>query len=123
MTAGARWHKQKRSPPTQPLPTREFSPQNVIPEKCEFSRTYTMTTFDVPDIKWVERFIVGISCTDRYLTQKEIDSQMESVNRALRYGRIVSIEQNFIILSFGGKDILTQYTVYHVGFRQRPPGK
>ena len=82
-----------------------------------------MQSFDVPDIKWVERFVVGISNPDRYLTQDEIDSQMEVVNKALRYGKLVSVEQNFTIMSLGKKDIITQYTVYHVGFKQRPPGK
>lgn len=73
--------------------------------------------------KWVERYTVGMSHPDRYLTQDEIDKQMDVVNRALRYGRIVSVEQNFTIMSLGKKDIVTQYTVYHVGFKQRPPGK
>ena len=92
-------------------------------QKWKFNRIYTMSKFDVPDIKWVERYVVGISHPDKYLTQEEIDRQMDWVNRALRYGRIISVEQNFTILNHGKKDILTQYTVYHVGFRQRPPGK
>ena len=92
-------------------------------QKWKFSKIFTMTSFDVPDIKWVERFIVGISTPDRYLTQSEIDKQMDTVNRALRYGKIISVEQNFTILSHGKKDILTQYTVYHVGFKRRPPGQ
>lgn len=91
--------------------------------RWDFSRIYTMSEFDVPDIKWVERFVVGISTPDRFLTQKEIEQQMEKVNRALRYGKIVSVEQNFTIFTCGKKDIVTQYTVYHVGFKQRPPGK
>lgn len=91
--------------------------------KWKFKKTYTMVNFDVPDIKWVERFIVGISNPDKFLTQVEIDRQMEAVNRALRYGRIVGIEQNFTIMTSGKKDMITQYTVYHVGFKQRPPGK
>ena len=104
MTAGAGWRKQS-------------------PSKWEFDRIYTMTDFDVPDIKWVERFVVGMTHPDRFLTNKEIDQQMEGVNRALRYGKIISVEQNFTILTCGKKDILTQYTVYHVGFKQRPQGK
>ena len=91
--------------------------------KWKFNKVFTMTNFDVPDIKWVERFIVGISSPDRFLTQSEIDQQMNAVNRALRYGKIISVEQNFTIISHGKKDILTQYTVYHVGFKRRPPGQ
>jgi hypothetical protein len=104
MTSAAHWRKQSK-------------------EEWKFEKIYTMQSFDVPDIKWVERYIVGISTPDRYLTQAEIDKQMEKVNKALRYGRIVSVEQNFTIMSLGKKDIITQYTVYHVGFKQRPPGK
>lgn len=90
--------------------------------KWNFHKIFTMTNFDVPDIKWVERFIVGISNPDRYLTQKEIDQQIDAVNRALRYGKIISVEQNFTILTQGNKEVITQYTVYHVGFKRRPPG-
>ena len=104
MTGAAGWHKQSR-------------------RKWELDRIYTMTTFEVPDIKWVERFVVGISHPDHWLSQGEISKQLEVVNRALRYGRIISIEQNITTLSHGKKDIITQYTVYHVGFKQRPPGK
>ena len=89
----------------------------------KYRKIYTMQSFDVPDIKWVERYTIGMSHPDRYLAQDEIDKQMDAVNRALRYGRIVSVEQNFTIMSLRGKDIVTQYTVYHIGFKQRPPGK
>jgi len=82
-----------------------------------------MKTFEVPDIKWVERFVVGTTHPEKMLTQKEIGKQLNDVNCALRYGKLVSIEQNITTLSSGGKDIITQYTVYHVGFRHRPAGK
>lgn len=91
--------------------------------KVEFDRIYTMTEWDVPDIKWVERYTVGISGLDRPLTPNEINKQMEAVNRALRYGRIIAIEQNFHIINVGNKDIVAQHTVYHVGFKNRPKGK
>ena len=82
-----------------------------------------MHSFDIPDIKWVERFIVGTTHPKNPLFQKEIDKQMNAVNRALRYGRLIGIEQNFTVLTDEKKDIITQYTVYHVGFKHRPPGK
>jgi hypothetical protein len=117
VTSAAGWHKQSVQT-VEAIQTIEPSPQ-----KIKFRKAYTMTSFDVPDIKWVERFIVGISSPDRYLTQQEIEKQMTAVNRALRYGKIISVEQNFTIISHGKKDILTQYTVYHVGFKSRPPGQ
>jgi len=108
MTGCARWCKQSTP---------------VVDTEWKSSRIYTMAKFNVPDIKWVERYLVGISTLDRPLKQNEIEAQMSLVNRALRYGIIVSVEQNFIILTCGEKDTLTQYTVYHVGFKQRPAGK
>ena len=93
--------------------------------RWDFSRIYNMqsTESEFSDVKWVERFTVGISHPERFLTQKEIDCQMEKVNRALRFGKLIAVEQNFTLMSCGGKDIITQYTVYHVGFKNRPPGK
>jgi len=82
-----------------------------------------MTDWDVPEIKWVERFIVGSSSLEHPMTPKEIQIQMDAVNRALRYGKIIAIEQNFNIITVGNKDTISQYTVYHVGFRNRPAGK
>jgi hypothetical protein len=86
-------------------------------------RVYTMYSFDIPDVKWVERYVVGISHPDKHLTQLEIQKQMNLVNRALRYGKLIAVEQNFTILSSGTKDTITQYTVYHVGFKHRPSGQ
>jgi hypothetical protein len=104
MTSAAHWRKSTR-------------------RKWEFDRIYSMQTSDFSDVQWVERYTVGISHPERYLTQNEINKQMDEVNRALRYGKLIAVEQNFTLLSCGGKDIITQYTVYHVGFKHRPPGK
>lgn len=104
MTAAAKWWKCNRP-------------------KWKLNRIYSMNEFDVPDIKWVERYIVGITHPATSLSQPEIDRQLEVVNRALRHGKIVAVEQNFTILTSEGKDIITQYTVYHVGFKHRPSGK
>ncbi len=90
--------------------------------KWKIKKIYTMSNFNVPDVKWVERYIVGISSPDKFLTQEEISKQLDIVNKALRYGIIIGVEQNFTILNHEGKDILTQYMVYHVGFKQRPAG-
>ena len=103
MTAAAGWHKQTI--------------------KWKISRIYTMANFEISDVKWVERYVVGITHPKKILTQKEINTQLEIVNKALRYGRIISLEQNITTLSHEKKDIITQYTVYHVGFQHRPSGK
>lgn len=103
--------------------TNAAQQRKITRQGWEFSRIYSMHSADFSDVKWVERYTVGISHPERYLTQTEIDKQLEQVNRSLRYGKLISVEQNFTIMSSGGKDIITQYTVYHVGFKSRPPGK
>jgi thioredoxin reductase len=88
--------------------------------KCK--RLYTLSE-NVPKTKWVERYMVGISHPSRILTQQEIDKQMEEVNRALQIGHLIAVEQNFTIITDDDKEVITQYVVYHIGFRHRPPGK
>lgn len=81
---------------------------------------------DVPQkVKWVERYTVGITHPSKFLTQDEIDQQMSRVNDALRFGDLIAVEQNFTVLKDPATngEILTQYIVYHIGFRYRPPGK
>lgn len=91
--------------------------------KWKYDRIYSMQSFEVPDIKWIERYVVGTTHPEKALSQKEIDRQLQTVNRALRYGKLVAIEQNITTMSNADKNIITQYTVYHVGFKHRPPGK
>jgi len=117
VTTAARWWRHRRKEPVQAVTVEPPK------RKWKFRRTYSMTEFEVPDIKWVERYVVGTTHPKKPLTQKEIQKQLDMVNRALRYGKIVAIEQNFTDLTNGEKDIVTQYTVYHVGFKHRPPGK
>lgn len=82
-------------------------------------RIYSMSSINLPDIKWVERFIVGITHPTEPLTQVEIQSQLDKVNRALRIGKLIALEQNIVTVTDGDKQIITQYTVYHVGFKHR----
>ncbi len=95
----------------------------VSPSPWKTRKVYSMHNFDIPDVKWVERYVVGISHPEKSLTQEEIQQQLDLMNHALGLGKLVSVEQNFTIMSSGKKDIVTQYTVYHVGFKNRPPGK
>lgn len=86
-------------------------------------RIYSMAHFDIPDIRWVERFPVGMTHPDKELTQKEIEWQAERLNRALRYGKIIGVERNFTNIQVDNKTVLTSYLVYHIGYKSRPPGK
>lgn len=82
-----------------------------------------MVSFDVPDIKWIERFIVGSSDPRNPLTEAEIASQLDRINAELRFGKIVSIETNLNSGRVDNVEIITQYTVYHIGYKSRPHGK
>lgn len=104
MTSAAKWFKQK-------------------PPKVKWERIYKMVNFDVPDVKWVERIVVGSSNPTNPLTEAEIAQQIERVNRELRYGMIVSVETNINKFNVEGREVLGQYTVYHIGYKSRPHGK
>ena len=86
-----------------------------------------MGTYDIPDIKWVERYVIGSSHPKNDLTgyEQEIAAkkQLDKLNRALRYGIVIGVERNFNTIYLEDKEILTGYLVYHVGFRHRPIGK
>jgi hypothetical protein len=90
----------------------------------DFDRTYSMVSFDLPDVRWVERYTIGVSNPYKHqLTEDEVRQQVDLLNRALRYGIIVAVERNFTTLKIDGNEIDTWYVVYHVGFKRRPPGK
>jgi hypothetical protein len=88
---------------------------------------YTLATFDIPQVKWVERFKVGLQQPIPGLSAKKVNQMAEkeakALNDALRYGMILGVERNFTDIQIGGRKVLTGYLVYHVGFRRRPPGK
>jgi len=88
-----------------------------------YDKTYSLLSFDVQDIKWVERYPIGVVPPQMALTEKELEWQKDRLNRALRYGMIVGIERNFTTIKSGNSEMDMWYVVYHVGFRSRPPGK
>jgi hypothetical protein len=93
----------------------------------EMERMYSMMTFDIPEVRWIERHKVGLVHPDKGWDGNEIEDmakkQMDELNRALRYGVIIGVERNFTTLKIDDREILMGYLVYHVGFRNRPAGK
>lgn len=93
----------------------------------ELDRMYSMVTFDIPEVRWIERYHLGMMHPYKDLTGHEIEEmskkQHEKLNRALRYGVVIGVERNFTTIKIDNKEILSGYLVYHVGFRNRPPGK
>lgn len=90
-------------------------------------QTYSMVTYDIPDIRWVDRYAIGMKHPREDLTGEEREEmakkQIAELNRALRYGVIIGVERNFSTLLLEDKEVMTGYIVYHVGFRHRPVGK
>lgn len=98
------------------------------PHNCpDLERTYSMVSFDIPEVKWVERYKIGLSHPDKGWDGTEVEAvaekQVEALNRALRYGIVIGVERNFTTIKIDDKEVLTGYLVYHVGFRNRPRGK
>lgn len=93
----------------------------------QLDRLYSMVSFDIPDVRWIERYTLGMVHPYKDLKGHEIEEisqkQHEKLNRALRYGIVIGVERNFTIIKVDNKEILAGYLVYHVGFRNRPPGK
>jgi len=93
----------------------------------DFDRLYSMVTYDIPDVRWIERYTMGTIHPNKDLTSAEIEemakSQCDALNRALRYGIIMGIERNFTTICIDDKEVRLGYLVYHVGYRNRPPGK
>jgi hypothetical protein len=96
------------------------------PTGSDFDKIYSMVSFDIPEVKWVERYVVGLSHPKKDWTGDEVEAmavrQMTRLNTALRYGMIMGVERNFTEINMDGKSVLTGYLVYHVGFKTRPTG-
>jgi len=93
----------------------------------DFDRIYSMVTYDIPDVKWIERFVIGMVDPRKDWTGRETEAmakkETQRLNSALRYGVLLGVERNFTIVKLEDKEIISGYLVYHVGFRHRPIGK
>jgi hypothetical protein len=93
----------------------------------DFERLYSMVTYDIPDVRWIERYTMGMKHPNQDFTATEIEEiskkQCDELNRSLRYGIIIGVERNFTIITIDDKEVRLGYLVYHVGFRHRPIGR
>ncbi len=79
--------------------------------------------FDLTDIRFVKRISVGTSNPARVLTEEEIQSAVNLLNRCLSgtpRGTIIGIEKSFRVLNIGEHQAVLQWIVYHVGFPRKP---
>lgn len=79
--------------------------------------------FDLSDVGYVKRIIVGSTDPEKLTSQALIQEQNALLNRCLSEmpkGRIVGIEKSFNLLNIGEHQVVLQALIYHVGFARRP---
>lgn len=79
--------------------------------------------FDLADVRYIKRIVVGSNNPERMKTEEEIQEAVGLLNRCLSEtpkGTIIGAEKNFALLSIGEHQVVLQYVVYHVGFARKP---
>lgn len=79
--------------------------------------------FDLTDVSYVKRIVVGNNDPERMRSEAEIQVAAELLNRCLNEtpkGRIIGIEKTFNILNIGEHQVVLQSLIYHVGFPRKP---
>ncbi len=79
--------------------------------------------FDLTDVSYVKRIVVGNNDPERMRSEAEIQVAVNLLNRCLNEtpkGRIIGIEKTFNILNIGEHQVVLQSLIYHVGFPRKP---
>ncbi len=79
--------------------------------------------FDLTDVGFVKRIVVGSHDPQNMLGQQEIQDAIDTLNRCLSdlpRGRVLGIEKTFSILNIGEHQVVLQAMIYHVGFPRKP---
>lgn len=79
--------------------------------------------FDLTDVSYVKRIVVGNNDPEKMLSETEIQVMAELLNRCLSdspKGRIIGIEKTFNILNIGEHQVVLQSLIYHIGFPRKP---
>ena len=79
--------------------------------------------FDLTDVKFVKRVVVGSDNPNQMQTDEQVRRAEALLNRCLTdspRGTIVGIEKSFSILQVGEHQVVLQWLCYHVGFSRRP---
>ncbi len=79
--------------------------------------------FDLSDVKFVKRIVVGTDNPSRMRSEEEIEAARALLNRCLTdapRGTIVGMEKSFTILQVGEHQVVLQWLCYHVGFPRKP---
>jgi len=79
--------------------------------------------FDLADVRYIKRLVVGSNDPERMKTEDEIQQAVALLNRCLTdtpKGTIIGTEKNFALLNVGEHQVVLQYVVYHIGFPRKP---
>jgi hypothetical protein len=82
-----------------------------------------MAMFDLTDVGFVKRVMVGSRDSEALRSEDEIEAAMALLNRCLTEtprGKILGIEKAFSLLAIGEHQVVLQYQTYHVGFPRKP---
>lgn len=80
--------------------------------------------YDISDVHYVKRIVVGSDNPERLCTKAEVDAAMTLLNDCLSgtpRGKLLSVEQSFTLVRIGEHQVVLQWMAYHVGFPRRPP--
>jgi hypothetical protein len=79
--------------------------------------------FDITDVAYIERIVVGNTDPSRMKTDEEIQADMDKVNKLLNKspkGKIIGMEKGFAVYTIGEHQVCLQSVTYHIGFKRRP---
>lgn len=80
-------------------------------------------TFDLSEIRFVKRIVVGSDKPNAMKTEEEIETAAALLNRCLSdapRGRIIATERSFSLLNIGEHQVVLQHVAYHVGWTRKP---
>ena len=79
--------------------------------------------FDLTDVRYVKRIVVGTDDPSHVKTPEEIREAQALLNRCLSEppkGTIIGIEKGFVMLNIGEHQVVLQWLCYHIGFSRKP---
>ena len=79
-----------------------------------------MSQVHLNEITFIERIIIGNNDPLNPKTEEELNDQLKKLNLFLTKGRIIGQEKSFKIFNIGEHQVVSQYIVYHIGFKRKP---
>lgn len=79
--------------------------------------------FQISNMRFIKRIVVGNDNPQAMKTEAEIQQAMDQVNLCLSStprGYLLNMEKSFGLFNIGEHQIVLQYAVYHIGFERKP---